>query len=233
MATTELPQSLSHLSKSHRNTYEAIFRSSSVNNLEWHDVLSLLNAIASVVEEHNGLYRVTRNGQSLAVHLPKHKDAPSEMVRDIRHFLELSQEASASKQIATGVLMIVVVDHHYAKVFRSEIHGTVPQRIEPYDPHGFHRHLISNNQPTVGKNAPGRKSFYEAIAATLRSADKILIFGHGAGHSSAMEQLVKDLKHHHSDVTNKIVGEVSLDWHHFSYDQILAKAREILKLDED
>jgi hypothetical protein len=48
-----------------------------------------------------------------------------------------------------------------------------------------------------------------------------------------MEQLVKDLKHHHSDVTNKIVGEVSLDWHHFSYDQILAKAREILKLDED
>ena len=233
MATTEIPQSLSHLTKSHRNTYEAIFRNPLAHNLEWHDVVSLLKAIANVVEEHNGVYRVTRNGQILSLHIPKHKDTPSEMVKEIRHFLELSQEASPPTQVASGVLMLVVIDHHDAKVFRSEMHGSVPQEIVPYDPHGFRRHLVSNNEHTDGKIAPERKSFYEAIAATLRDADKILVFGHGTGQSSAMEQLFIDLKHNHTDVAGKIVGQVVLDWNHLSDDQLLAKARQFFKSNDD
>jgi hypothetical protein len=123
----------------------------------------------------------------------------------------------------------VVIDHHEAKIFRSELHGSVPQQLVPYDPHGFHRHLVSNNEHTDGKRCPELKSFYEAIAATLRGADKILIFGHGTGESSAMEQLLSELKQNHADVAHHIVGSIVVDWRHLSEDQLLAKARQFFE----
>jgi hypothetical protein len=77
----------------HRKTYEAIFRHPAAHNLEWHDVRSLLNALADVVEEHNGNLGVTRNGHTLTLHAPKHKDLASvEELLAIRHFLEQSGE---------------------------------------------------------------------------------------------------------------------------------------------
>jgi len=41
-----------------------------------------------------------------------------------------------------------------------------------------------------------------------------------------MEQLHADLKEHHSDVAEKIVGSVVVDAHHTTEDQLLAKARD-------
>ena len=96
----------------------------------------------------------------------------------------------------------------------------------PYDPHGFGRHLRSDTEETDGKRKPERKSFYEAVAATLRGADQILIFGNGTGESSAMEQLLADLKHNHRDVAKHIVGSIVVDAQHLTEGQLLAKARE-------
>ena len=96
----------------------------------------------------------------------------------------------------------------------------------PYDPHGYGRHLHSAHEETDGKRQPERKSFYEAVAATLRGADRILIFGNGTGESSAMEQLLADLKHNHHDVAKHIVGSIVIDGHHLTESQLLAQARE-------
>lgn len=224
MSIQDLPKPSSHLSGRHRHTYESIFHHPVAHNLEWHDVISLLNEIARVSEDHNGVFQVTSNGQMLSLQAPKHKDAPIDMVLEIRHFLERS-EASKLAQIEPGVLLLVVIDHHEAKVFRAELHGTVPQQIIPYDPHGYLCHLVSKNEHTEGKRSPEQKSFYEAIAATLRGADKILIFGHGTGESNAMEQLVAELKRNHADVADHIIGSIVVDWRHLSEDQLLAKAR--------
>ena len=82
----------------HQRTYEAIFRHPAAHNLEWHDVRSLLDALADVVEGQNGAIQVTRNGHLVALHAPKHKDvATVEVLMAIRHFLEKSGE------IAKGV----------------------------------------------------------------------------------------------------------------------------------
>ena len=78
-------------------------------------------------------------------------------------------------------------------------------------------------RPTANAQ-PERKSFYEAIAATLRGADQILIFGSGTGESSAMDQLVADLKHNHQDVAKHIVGSIVIDAHHTTEAQLLAQA---------
>ena len=216
-----------HLNGRHQHTYEAIFRHPAAHNLEWHDVRSLLAALADVAEGHNGTLQVTRNGQTVTLHAPKHKDvATVEDLLAIRRFLEQSGETAISPPVAPGVHLLVVIDHHEAKVYRTELHGTVPQQLVPYDPHGFGRHLRSETPETDGKRKPERKSFYEAVAATLRGADRILIFGNGTGESSAMEQLLADLKHNHRDVAKHVVGSIVVDEHHLTESQLLAQARE-------
>ncbi len=108
----------------------------------------------------------------------------------------------------------------------TKLQGAVPQQIVPYAPHGFGRHLRSDTEEIDGKREPERKSFYEAIAATLRGADRILFFGHGTGESSAMEQLIADLKHNHSDVAKHIVGSIVVDGQRLTEGQLRAEARE-------
>ncbi len=126
----------------------------------------------------------------------------------------------------TGPHLLVVLDHHEARVYRTEVQGSVPEKLEPYDPHGFGRHMHSANEWTDGKSRPERKTFYEAIAKTLRGAGQVLLFGSGTGKSSAMDQLLADLKEHHSDVAATVVGSVVVDAHHTTEAQLLAKARE-------
>jgi len=126
----------------------------------------------------------------------------------------------------TAPHLLVVIDHHEARVYRTEVHGAIPTSIVPYDPHGYGKHLHSSHDWTDGKRQPERKSFYEAIAKTLRGAEQVLLFGSGTGRSSAMEMLVADLKAHHPDLAGKIIGSVVVDAHHTTEGQLLAKARD-------
>ena len=126
----------------------------------------------------------------------------------------------------TAPHLLVVIDHREAHIYRTEVHGAVPVRIAPYDPHGHGRHLHSAHEWTDGKRPPERKSFYEAVAKTLRGAEQVLLFGSGSGRSSAMEQLLADLKDHHPDVAAKVIGSVVVDAHHTTENQLLARARE-------
>lgn len=41
-----------------------------------------------------------------------------------------------------------------------------------------------------------------------------------------MEMLLADLKAHHADVAEKIIGSVIVDAHHTTEEQLIAKARE-------
>lgn len=212
------------LSGSHRRTYGAIFRHPAARNLGWRDVRSMLGALAEVVEEPNGNLKITRNGQTLVLHPLLGKNvAEIEELMEIRHFLERSGEVAPEAQ---GVHLLVVIDHRQARVYKTEVHGSVPQRITPYDPGGFGRHLHYVQDDSNGQRKPDRRSFYEAIAKTLRGAEEILVFGSGTGASSAMEELLAQLNRHHGDVAKRVVGSVVLDETHLTEDQLLARARD-------
>jgi hypothetical protein len=124
-----------------------------------------------------------------------------------------------------GPHLLVVIDHHEAHIYRTEVHGAVPERIVPYDPHGYGKHLHSAHEWTDGKRQPERKGFHEAVAKTLRGAEQVLLFGSGTGRSSAMDMLLADLKAHHADVAGKVIGSVVVDAHHTTEGQLLARAR--------
>jgi hypothetical protein len=214
------------LSGSHRKTYDGIFRHPVARNLDWRDVRSLLGALAEVVEEPNGDLKITRNGQTLALHPSLDKDvAEIDELMEIRHFLERSG-AVAPKAETEGTHLLVVIDHRQALVYKTELHGSMPQRITPYNPGGFGRHLHYVQDDSSGQRRPERRSFYEAVAKTLQGAEQILVFGSGTGASSVMEELLAQLKHHHADVAERVVGSVVLDETHLSENQLLAKARD-------
>jgi hypothetical protein len=143
----------------------------------------------------------------------------------VRHFLERSR-APVPQPAADGTHLLVVIDHRQARIYKTELHGSVPQRIIPYDPGGFGRHLHYVQDDSHGQRKPEVKSFYEAVAKTLEGAEQILLFGSGTGASSAMEQLLAELKRHHKELADRVVGVVVVDEPHLTEDQLLAKARE-------
>ena len=70
---TSSPES-EHLDNRHRNTLRQIFQHPVSHNIEWSDVLSLLEAIGEVSEEHNGKFKVSVGGETEMLHRPNGKD---------------------------------------------------------------------------------------------------------------------------------------------------------------
>ena len=182
---------------------------------------------AQAVDDNNGTLKVTRNGHTLALDRPRGKDlADKKDLMQIRHFLERTG-SPMPQTAAVGTHLLVVIDHREARIYTTELRGSVPQRIAPYDPFGFGRNLHYNQDDSNGQRKPEQKGFYEAVAKTLEGAQQILMFGTGTGASSAMEQLLADLKRNHKDIAKRIVGSMAVDEHHLTEDQLLAKAREL------
>lgn len=137
-----------------------------------------------------------------------------------------TRSAAGTHSAACGMHLLVVIDHRGARIYQSDAHGTVPHCITPDDPGGFGKHLHYVQDDSNGQRKPEHRSFYEAVAARLQGAEKILIFGSSTGASSAMGQLLAELEHHHKDLAKRVVGSLALDEHHLTEDQVLAKARE-------
>jgi hypothetical protein len=186
-----------------------------------------LSSLSDSTEEHSDHLKFTRNGQSLTIHPPKRKDFSDvqELMR-VRHFLERSGTPFQAA-VAEGIHLLVVIDHREARIFKTELHSSVPQRITPYDPHGSHRHLHNVEDDSNGQRKPELKTFYDAVVGTLAGAETILIFGSSTGSSSAMDHLVAELKQHHPRIAERLVGTIIVDEQHLSDGQLLAKAREI------
>jgi hypothetical protein len=219
----------SQLSGTHQKVYQRLFQHPMPHNLEWREVWSMLGAMTdtNAVEDDKGNLKVTRNGQTMTLHRSRGKDlADKRELMQVRHFLERS-ETPVPRPAPVGTHLLVVIDHHEARIYSTELHGSVPQRIAPYDPFGFGRDLRYNQDDGNGQRKPEQKSFYEAVAKTLQSAQQILMFGTGTGASNAMDQLLADLKRHHSEIAKRVVGSKVVDEHHLTDDQLLAKAREL------
>jgi hypothetical protein len=216
----------SNLTGSHLRTYNTIFQHPVSHNLEWRAVRSLLENIGRVTEEANGNLRVTRNGQLLVLHPPRTKDvAETDELMALRHFIERS-EAALPKKNGTELDWLLLIDHHEARIYRSEMNGAVPQQILPHEPGEYFRHAHNAKDFTRGREKPDRNSFFEPVATALQTAGRILVFGSGTGTSNEMDQFVAWLKVHHADLAKRVIGTVVVDGNHLTQDQLLSKARE-------
>jgi hypothetical protein len=75
------------LSNHHRETIRKILDHPASGNIEWRQVLSLIEAVGTAVEEHNGKYKVTVGPETEILHAPRGKDVDEQMVIDLRRML--------------------------------------------------------------------------------------------------------------------------------------------------
>ena len=76
-----------HLSGHHRDTLLQIFQEKTNHNVEWHDVVSLLEAIGSIEQRHDDMV-LFRVGQETEVfRRPHDKDIDGQQLVDLRRIL--------------------------------------------------------------------------------------------------------------------------------------------------
>lgn len=142
----------------------------------------------------------------------------------------------SSHQLATQVNshapdLMVVMDHHAAKIYRIDVtsHAHAEHEIKPYDPHHLQHHLTHKNQSReAGQRTPEEYSFYEQIAQALAPAGRIVVIGHGAGKSNAAHHLIEHIRLHHHVVYQCIVHEAVADLSSTTPPQLLDIARKAL-----
>jgi hypothetical protein len=75
------------LNNHQRDTLRKIFDHPTSGNLEWRQVLSLLEALGSVEEEHNGKFKIALGSRTEVLARPRGKDVDEQLIVDLRHLL--------------------------------------------------------------------------------------------------------------------------------------------------
>ena len=76
-----------HLDNRHRDTLRQIFQHPTSHNIEWHAVLSLLEAVGTVTVRHDGKVVVRLGPEQEFLDPPAGKDIDEQMVVDLRRML--------------------------------------------------------------------------------------------------------------------------------------------------
>jgi hypothetical protein len=96
MSSTTEPD---HLSGHHRDTLLEIFQHPTKHNIEWHDVVSLLDEVGSVERRHDGKYLVRVGDETEVFTRPKEKDIDVQQVVDLRRMLTGAGYASVVAEL--------------------------------------------------------------------------------------------------------------------------------------
>jgi hypothetical protein len=232
-----------HLKSHHKHVLEDIFRHPTAHNLDWNDVAGFLNHIGSVTERHNGTVSVSVGERQTTIARPHGKDLGSAEIRHLREFLlnagfepagVTRSDSPGAETAPPGLQLIVVIDHHAARLFRMSkgtAEGANPVVLAPHDPHGFHRHLAHRKEANYeGERVPEDPEFYEKISAALSPAREILIIGHATGKSNAGDHLLEHLQKRHPETAQHVVGPITADLSHITDGEIMALSRSHLAI---
>jgi hypothetical protein len=76
------------LNNHHRDTLRKILDHPASGNIEWRQVLSLIEAVGIVEEEHNGKLKVTLGAETETLARPRGKDVDKQLIVDLRRMLK-------------------------------------------------------------------------------------------------------------------------------------------------
>ena len=76
-----------NLDSEHRDTLEKILNHPASGNIEWRQVRSLLEALGTATDKHNGKVEVTLGGETEVLQPPRDKDIDQQMIVDLRRML--------------------------------------------------------------------------------------------------------------------------------------------------
>jgi hypothetical protein len=76
-----------HLSGHHRDTLLKIFQQDTNYNVEWHDVVSLLEAIGTIEQQHDDMFLFRIGEEAEVLRRPRGKDIDGQQLVDLRRIL--------------------------------------------------------------------------------------------------------------------------------------------------
>ena len=79
-----------HVSSHHRLTIEKIFHHPAGGNIEWRQILAMLEDLGTVTHEHNGKFAVTLGPETEVFEAPRGKDIDEQLTVDLRRMLRQS-----------------------------------------------------------------------------------------------------------------------------------------------
>jgi hypothetical protein len=192
-------------------------------NLSWSDVVALIGHIGQVEARGSDEFTFVVGGGRAIFKRPSTHHLEVEEVSRLRTFLKSAEEQGALGEPGPQPdlsRVVVVIDHHAAHLYQSRgqagaaaIKGEETEiTVAPYDPFGFHHHLIHRKEAHYqGERVPEENEYYEQIAKDIASADEITLVGHGTGKSSAVDYLSEYLKTHHPDTWKKVIDTERVD----------------------
>ena len=77
-----------HLSSRHRDTVAKIFSQPPSHNIEWREVVALLETIGTVTQEHNGKLKISLGPETEVLPAPHGKDVEVQILVDLRRMLK-------------------------------------------------------------------------------------------------------------------------------------------------
>jgi len=225
-----------------RRVLEAIFRHPAPGNLAWSEALHLIERLGTAQREPNGRVLLAIGAHRHVFHQPHAKELTHEELAQLRKFLESAGVTPAAVDVAqqepalepAAPDMVVTVEHHEARLFAIE--GTSPhvRRLRPYDPHHFRHHLTHRQERELRGQREGEEpSYYAQIAAALEPARRIVLLGHGTGHSNAAAHLEELLRMKHPDIARRVVATKAVDLSAMTEAQLLASAAQMLDASAD
>ena len=76
-----------HLSGHHRDTLQQIFQKKTNHNVEWHDVVSLLEEVGSIEQQHDDMFLFRIGQETEVLRRPSEKDIDGQQLVDLRRIL--------------------------------------------------------------------------------------------------------------------------------------------------
>jgi hypothetical protein len=197
-------------------------------NVTWAETIDLIGRIGGVQPHGSDEFVFTVGSQRAFFKHPHTHELGVEEVARLRKFLRDAGPTLANGQSSQPCRMVVVIGHHAAHVYQ-DLGEKVPEpehTVRPYDPFGFHHHLIHRKEAHYeGERVPEEKSFYEEVAKDLLPANEIVLIGHGTGKSSAVDHLAEYLKVNHHDISRHVIATETADLSALTESEIEAVAK--------
>ncbi|HEY1500779.1 MAG TPA: hypothetical protein VGF88_14455 [Acidobacteriaceae bacterium] len=198
-----------HLHHKQEQLLERLLAGELPHNLSWDAVVELIGQLGEVQPHGGNEVAFVVGSQRAFFKRPHTHSLESDEVSRLRRFLHEAGLQPASNTPVHPGRMVVVIDHHAARIYQ-DLGSSRPESeasVRPYDPHGFHRHLIHRKEAHYeGERVPEEDSFYEEVGKDLVPAREIILIGHGTGKSSALEFLETYLKTHHPTIAQRVIA---------------------------
>jgi len=220
-----------HIRHDHEELLESLRSGKLPRNLTWSAVVDLIGKIGEVQPHGNDEFSFIVGSQKQLFKKPSTHDLGMDEISRLRTFLKEAEVRDKPLEEVQPGRMVVVIDHHAAHIYH-DLGESVPKdevTAKPYDPFGFHHHLIHRKEAHYkGEHVPEETSYYEEIGKDILHAQSIFLIGHGVGKSSAVEFLSEYLKDHHPETFKRIIATETADLSAITEPQIEEIARKHL-----